>query len=445
MQKKVFITSLGCSKNFVDTEVMTASLMLKGISFTNDINDADIILINTCAFIQSARDETIEEIEAAIEWKNDIPGRKIIVGGCIVQWDKDKSFRNKYHEVDLWTGIDESKDLGDIFISLYDDEEFAHIANTDATYLYNDSTPRLQLTPQHFAYIKISDGCKNNCTYCSIPSIRGDLRSRSIESVVNEAKNFIEQGVSELILIGQDLTAFANDNDSGESLTQLLLELDKIADGVWIRLMYAHPASFSDDLIEVMKNAKNILPYIDLPLQHISDNILKKMNRKVTRSDIEKLLIKIRTIPDIVIRTTFIVGFPGETEEEFQELYDFVKKERFDRLGVFGYSKEEAVPANKMGKFISQNIIDKRHDAIMELQAEISLEKNKALIDKELDVLIDAIDEERVAIGRTYMDAPDIDNIVYFNIMDLNEITPGYFIPIIIDEVSEYDLNGYIS
>ncbi len=435
-EKLVYVISLGCSKNFVDTEIMAASLVTHNIGITSDIRDADICLINTCAFIQSARDETVEVIEDTILWKNKKKRRKIIVSGCITQWDKDGEFRKKYNKVDLWMGVDDSEKIYDKIATIAKQGEKV-VLRDKPTYLYDEKTPRLQLTLPHFSYVKIADGCDNNCSYCSIPNIRGKFRSRTISSVRKESQNLLNNGVKELLFIAQDVTSYGKDREK-ENIVELLKEIDTLEGDFWIRLMYAHPAYFTDELIELMKNSKHILPYIDIPFQHISDNILKSMNRKVSKKESVDLIKKLKkAIPEITFRTTFLVGYPGETEKDFQELYDFVKEIKFDRLGVFPYSLEPNTKAYSMENQVSADIANERCDKLMQLQSEIALENNKKLIEKEFTVIIDSFDGDE-AISRSYQDAPEIDNLIVFDAPAHLDI--GDFAKVKVVDCSEYDL-----
>ena len=443
MNKFVYIVSLGCAKNLVDTEVAAGALAVDGIGFAEDPEDADVYFINTCAFIPPARKEAESFIKEAVKWKKLKKGRRIIVGGCLTNWDKEKTFVKKYAQVDDWITTDEAENLAQHVHSLYSKNKKNGAPLTDATfapvYLYNEKTPRLQLTPPHFAYLKIADGCNNNCSYCAIPGIRGKLRSRTLVSVLKEAQNLIQNGVKELIITAQDITAFNKDSNT-ENLPSLLRELDALEGDFMIRLLYAHPAHLTDASIRIFANAKHLLHYLDMPLQHISDKILKSMNRKVNSCEIRKKLAALKkAVPDMAIRTTFMVGFPGETEEDFAELYDFVKEQRFTRLGVFTYYPEPGTPAANMPNKISAKIAEKRQADLMELQAEISLGKNRQLIGKELDVIIDRLDpDEEIAIGRTYMDAPEIDNEVVVN--NISDCQPGDIVKVKIDSANAYEL-----
>ncbi len=448
----IYIVSLGCAKNFVDTEVMAASLVTSNTLITPYDDEANIFLINSCAFIKSARDETTEVINDAIKWKNSVDfERHIIVSGCINQWDIDNEFRKKFTDVDLWVGIDEAKNIGAIVNDLVGHKNViadSQIVTKNPQFLYDESTPRLQLTAPHYAYLKISDGCINNCTYCSIPLIRGKLRSRSVDSVVKEAKNLVNNGVQELLLIGQDLTAFGNDIDNDEDLAMLLLKLDKLEGDFSIRILYNHPAHLTKEILDIMANSEHILHYFDIPLQHISDSILEQMNRKVNRESIEELLNYARKVmPDVAIRTTFIVGFPGETEANFVELRDFIKEQKFTRMGVFAYCEEPHTKAINFDKKVPTDVALNRCDELMQIQAQISFDHNESCIGDEFIVVVDSLDvENNEAICRSYMDAPEVDNVIIVNCNKkiMNELQIGSCISVEIDDCETYELYGHI-
>lgn len=436
----VYMVSLGCPKNLVDSEVMTGSLLVNGFGLTMDATDADIYIINTCAFIESARQDTVDAIEDAVEWKElDPENRMLIVTGCMVQWDKKDKVKNEWPEVDLWTGLDTIEQLPEKIAEIKTNPKFhgRTIRQSEPCYLYSDETPRFQWTLPHLAYLKIGEGCNNRCSYCSIPDIRGVLRSRKISSLRIEAENLIKGGVKELILIAQDITAFGHDTEQG-TLADLLRELQSIDADFKIRLLYAHPSHLTDEIIDVMAQCPKVLPYLDLPLQHISDHLLTAMRRHVTRHQIEDVLAKLRKrIPNIVLRTTFITGFPGETDEDFQELKEFVKTWKFDRLGVFSYSPEEDTPASSLKDAVSPEIAVARAEEIMKIQGEISLQRNKELVGKEFSVIIDEVTKKH-ATGRTYMDAPEIDNIV--QVSPARDIKVGDIINVKITRGGRYDL-----
>lgn len=440
-EKRVFIISLGCPKNFVDTEIMAGKLLQSGnFTLTFSQQEADIVLINTCAFLPSAREETYETIELAIDWKMRRPKqRKIAVTGCLIQWDKEREFLQTYPEVDVWSGVDGVADIANA-LGL-NSGELRGEADSPC-YIYDENTARLQLTIPHVAYLKIADGCDNRCSYCSIPNIRGSLRSRTIDSCLKEAQNLLNNGVKELVLIAQDITAFGQESESGETLAKLLLELDKLEGNFWIRLLYTHPAHYTDEFIEVVKNSKHIAHYVDIPLQHIADDILLRMGRKVGKARVEEILTKLRTaMPEIAIRTTFITGFPGETEEHYAELKKLVQDYEFERFGVFAYSPEPNTPAANMANQVDVELAEARATELMEIQQEISLKHNQSLIGKKVTVLLDEADGNEGA-GRSYLDAPEIDNYIY--VSSDQELTAGEFYEVEITSAEEYDLFGTV-
>ncbi len=437
----VYIVSLGCPKNLVDTELMSGNLISNGWGITFSPDEANVFLINTCAFIPPARDEAKDFVEEAIYWKNErVDERKIIVTGCLVQWDKDEAFRREYPEIDLWLGIDQVTRVAEYLQQVLTAAPATNIfmRQNDPAFIYDDRMPRLQLTLPHLAYLKITEGCDNRCSYCLIPSIRGGLRSRSIKSVVAEAAGLLQNGVRELVLIGQDITAFGMDNNGQGNLAGLLRELDQFDTKYWLRLMYTHPAHFSDELIETIANAKHVLPYIDLPLQHISDRILQAMGRKISRDGIIALLEQLRkTIPNLALRTTFITGFPGETERDFEELKSFVQEHEFQRFGVFSFFSEPDAPASKLPFSIPHAVGEQRAAELMNIQAEISLRNNRLLIGRNLEVIFDVCRPDG-AVGRSIMDAPEIDNSVV--IKGRTNIRPGDIRQVEVTDANAYDL-----
>ncbi|HBC85476.1 MAG TPA: 30S ribosomal protein S12 methylthiotransferase RimO [Lentisphaeria bacterium] len=443
----VYTVSLGCPKNFVDTEILTGHLLSGNIGLAETPGEADVYMINTCAFIPPARTEAESFIRKAVAWKKKKPStRKIAICGCLVQWDKKMEYAGKYPEVDLWLGIDKVANIAKHVRALYENNTGKPVRSysENPEFLHDENTPRLQLTPRHYAYIKIADGCDNRCAYCAIPGIRGGLRSRPSESVLNEAESLIANGCKELIIIAQDTTAYGKDlRNSHENLPNLLKELDSLKGDFWIRLLYTHPAHFSDELIAVFKNSKHILPYVDMPLQHISDRILMSMGRKIRSEQINILLSKLRAeIPGIAIRTTFLVGYPGETEEDFKELGNFVRSQKFERLGAFTYYPEAGTPASAFSNKVPEDVAEKRKDIIMRIQAENSLERNTLLGGKILEVLVDKV-ENGQATGRTFMDAPDIDNTVKVKI-GKSEVSPGDVVKVKITSCGIYDVEGEI-
>jgi len=438
----IHITSLGCAKNLVDTELAAASLLTEGFGFSQDLAGADVEFINTCAFIKPAREEASKAIALAVKWKSKRPSRRIVVGGCVVEWDKTGEFRASFPEVDLWTRVDSASSLGRIVKGLQAGSSPAEPASGAPKFIYDHSTPRLQLTPGHYAYLKISEGCDNRCSYCAIPSIRGPLRSRAGSSVVAEARNLLRNGCKELIVIAQDSGAFGRDRKgSGDSLPKLIKELDALDGEFWLRVMYVHPAHATDELIEAMASARHLVPCLEMPLQHISDPVLKAMGRRIDRASTEALIAKMREgVPGLGLRTTFLVGFPGETEASFKELLDFVKAAKFERLGVFSYCREDGTPAAKMDAQLPPGLADERRAAVMEAQAAISLARNKALAGSALDVIVDEISGRGKAKARTFMDAPEIDNLV--SLSGFPRLKPGDFAKAMIVSGSEYELEG---
>jgi ribosomal protein S12 methylthiotransferase len=439
----VFIASLGCPKNLVDTEVVAASFFSENIGLTGDIDEADVFLVNTCAFIPPAREEAESVIDEALDWKAEAPNeRKVVVCGCLVQWDKKSVYPENYPEVDLWLGIDQAEKAGSRIKALFSKKGKRKklFKNKTPGFLYDHRTPRLQLTLPHFAYIKIAEGCDNRCSYCTIPSIRGGLRSRTIKSVLKEAESLLEIGVKELAIIAQDSSAFGADRRGRENLSKLLKGLDSLGGDFWIRVLYAHPGSFDEKLVETFASSKHVLPYIDLPLQHISDRILKSMNRKVTSNQIRSLLELMRKeIKDIAIRTTFITGYPGETEEDFEELLSFVKEQEFERMGAFSYYPEKGTKAASFSPAIPAKTAEARCRKLMKIQSKISLKNNKKLVGKHFDVIVDALGGGGTARGRTYMDAPEVDNAV---ILDIGKarIASGDIVKAKITDAAEFDL-----
>ena len=433
------MVSLGCPKNLVDSEVMAGVLLTNGVMLNMDKNSAEYYLINTCAFLPGARSECERAIAEGIRWKKRSPEvRKLIVAGCLIQQDKENLIRSKYPEVDAWSGVDGVEDIFKTFQTAQAGYTTGDTA--EPRYLYNEKTPRMQLTLPHVAYLKIADGCNNRCAYCSIPNIRGSLRSRSIESVLIEAGNLIANGVRELIVIAQDVTAYGADRSDGATLAKLLHEMDKLPGDFVIRLLYTHPAHYTDEFFAEYAVNSHLLPYLDIPLQHINENILLKMGRKTGRKTIEDVLQKIRAArPESAIRTTFITGLPGEGDSEFAELAEFVREQRFARLGVFSYSPEPGTPAAERTDRVSIDIAEERAGKIMQLQETISLAANRALIGKTVTVICDQADG-RSGIGRTFADAPEIDNMVHFS--GNKRLQSGKSYQVEITDAKTFDLYG---
>lgn len=432
----VYAVSLGCSKNFVDMEVMAAALVTHGYGIAVEPTEADAYLVNTCAFIPPARQEAEQHIAAAIKWKKAANARrKVVVSGCLCQWDKDGSYRRKFPMVDAWLGVDQPLELSACLDRLFVGEAPAPAPSRPPEYLYDHNTPRLQLTPPHYAYLKIADGCDNHCAYCSIPAIRGKLRCRTQESVVTEARNLLNNGAKELIVIAQDSTAFGK--GTRDTLASLLRALDALEGGFWIRLHYAHPARFTDELIETFALGRHLLPYIDMPLQHISDKLLKAMNRNVTQDEILKLLEKLRrNVPGVCLRSTFLAGFPGETEADFKELLAFAHEFKFERLGAFAFYPEPNTKAATLRGQVPAATADARQKALIKIHEENSLALNKRLEGSEFDVIIDSAHGKDFA-GRTYMDSPDIDNVT--RVKSKQKLRPGDVVRARITSATAYE------
>lgn len=443
---RIGIKSLGCPKNFVDTEIICGKLREKGYQIGEKIDNSDIVIVNTCSFIGDAVEESIEEILNMVKLKKEGKIKHIIVTGCLPQRYKDDNISQELPEVDAFLGVGDLLEIDDVIKSVLQGEQIYKV-RPEPKFLYNHNTPRTILTPKHYAYIKISEGCQNNCSYCLIPKLRGNYRSRKMEDIIEEVKILSEKQIlSEIILIGQDTTLYGIDLYGEYKLAELLkkLSLLELNNLKWIRLLYTHPAHYNDELIEVIASYPKICHYLDLPLQHISDKILKRMNRPVKKSYVISLINKLRArIPNLSLRTTFIVGFPGESDKDFEELLDFVKEFRFERLGAFVFSREEGTPAYNFPQQIPMRIKKERLKELMLTQKSISEEINSSYIGKEIEVLIDEIKsgKTKIAIGRTKGDAPEIDGKV---IIRTNQAQVGKFVKVKVTKASEYDLAGEI-
>ncbi|WP_326909126.1 30S ribosomal protein S12 methylthiotransferase RimO [Sedimentibacter sp. MB31-C6] len=436
--KKIYMHSLGCSKNLVDSENMLGILTEKGYEITDYADKADYIIINTCSFINDAMEESVNSILSAADIKYQVnKNAKIIVTGCLAQ-RFGSELSKEIPEVDIIVGTS-GFDKIDKYIEEYEKENKLIVKTSEDE--INEILPRNTLTPSWYAYLKISEGCSNNCTYCIIPKIRGKYKSRKIENIVDEARVLAKKGVKEIIIIAQDTSKYGLDIYNERKLHEVIHKISEI-DGIeWIRIHYMYPEDVYDDLINEFKNNNKLLKYFDIPLQHISDNILKKMNRKTNKEQIITLISKIRKEVDgAVIRTSLITGFPGETEEEHKELKDFLQKYKLDRVGIFKYSREENTPAYKLPNQISENVKEQRHDELMELQLGISYELNSNKIGNTYDVLIEEKDVENIYVGRTYMDSIEIDGCVY--VTSDEELTIGNIYKVKINDALEYDLIG---
>ena len=429
---KIGFVSLGCSKNLVDTEMMIGLAKNNGLEIVNNEKDADVILINTCGFIESAKQEAINTILEMAEYKKNGNCKFLIVTGCLVQRYKEELQEN-LPEVDLFITIDEYNNFGKIMQKLIN-------KNINSCALRYEE--RVLTTGSATAYLKIAEGCSNRCTYCAIPYIRGPYVSRKMEDILEEAKHLNEKGIKEVIVIAQDTTKYGIDIYGKPMLAELLKKLCEFDKFKWIRFLYAYPESITEELVETVKNNEKICKYFDIPIQHISDTVLKRMNRKSTGKQIKDLIKRIKQeIPDAIFRTSLIVGFPGETEEDFEKLLNFVEKTKFNKLGVFEYSKEDGTPAEKLKDQIPEKVKNKRWNLIMALQQKISEEKLKEHMGKEYEVLVEKITDKYI-IGRTKMDVPDMDGLVYIKNSKYAEI--GTFLNCVITSVKEYDLIGRV-
>ena len=431
----VGFVSLGCSKNLVDTEMMIGLFKNNNFKIVNNPKEAEIIVINTCGFIEPAKQEAINTILEMSEYKNK-KCKYLIVMGCLVERYK-KDLQKLLPEVDLFLAIKEYEKAWEEISKLINIPEEGKYTNME--YLEREIS-----TGNNMAYLKIAEGCSNRCTYCAIPAIRGPFESRKIEDVLEEAEQLAKKGVKELVVIAQDTTKYGIDLYGKTCLAELLEKLCKINGFKWIRFLYAYPETITDELIEVVKNNEKICNYFDIPIQHISDSVLKKMNRKSNEESIKELIKKIRKeIPNVIIRTSLIVGFPGETQEDFEKLCEFVKTAKFDRMGAFTYSKEDGTPAERLPNQIHGNTKKARYNKIMKIQKEISDQKGKEKIGKIYEVLVENKSfDGKYLVGRTYMDVPDEDGVVYIESSDTSLI--GKFIKVKITDYSDYDLIGKI-
>lgn len=435
---KVSMISLGCPKNQVDGEIMLKLLSDAGIEYTADEYEADAVIVNTCGFINSAKKEAIDAILDAAELKEKGKLKALVVTGCLAERYMD-DIRRELPEVDAVVGIGSNRNIAEIVKEAVGGEKKNYPAPKSS--LLMDSH-RILANESHYAYLRIADGCSNCCTYCAIPKIRGEYRSRNFESIVEEAENLAEAGVKEIILIAQDITRYGVDLYKRPRLAELLREIAKIDKIKWIRLLYTYPDLITDELIDTIASEEKVLNYIDIPLQHASGKILKKMNRRGDAESLSALINKIRTkIPGVTIRTTFITGFPSESEEDFDILCDFVEKMRFDRMGAFAYSAEEGTAAAEMADQIDEKTKTERQNIIMEIQYRIMEEQNALKIGKTEQVLVEGYDgENELYFGRSRADAPDIDCRVYFTSKD--KCRAGDLVNVEISEVMEYDLLG---
>lgn len=443
---KIGIVSLGCPKNLVDSETMLGLIHEEKYEITNDPSEAEIIIVNTCGFIESAKEESINTILQMAEYKKSGSCKYIIVTGCLSQRYAEELF-NELPEADAIAGVEVYDEIGSIIKRVMNGERFIMLERSKPDVIYTSKEtflPRILTTPSYTAYLKIAEGCDNCCSYCAIPKIRGPYRSKPMEQVLKEAKALADNGVKELIVVAQDTTRYGEDLPGGKLLlSDLLKELNKIESLKWIRVMYCYPNNFTDELIETFASLDKVCKYVDLPLQHASNRLLASMNRYDTREEVETLLAKLRKrIPGIVIRTTFIVGFPGETDADFEELKEFVEQQRFENAGVFAYSQEEGTVAGAMPNQIPDEIKQERYHELMALQAQISEEIHKDTEGQTLEVLVEGIEEDGSGLhyGRSYREAPDIDGLVF--IENPGDIKPGCFVKVNILQGFTYESVG---
>lgn len=435
---RVYLDSLGCSKNQIDAERMLFNLKEEGLSVVFDDSKADVVIINTCAFIQSAKEEAIEEILKYAKLKNDGEIKGVIITGCLSERYREEVVK-EFPEADAVLGIGSNEEIAKAVKKAYGNEHYVSFGNKENLKLDGG---RIRLDLPHIGYLKIADGCSNNCAYCAIPKIRGKLRSVSINEVLNEAKKLISENVKELILIAQDSTVYGLDLPEKSSLKILLKKLCELDGDFKIRLLYCYPERIDDELIQIIKDEDKILNYLDIPIQHSSNKILKSMNRHITKEQIQNLIDKLRKqIPNIAIRTTVMVGFPGETKEDFEDLYNFIDKNKFERLGCFSYSREENTKACYMENQIPEDIKDERRQLIETLQYDILIKQNRNEIGKVYRAVVDGKDEALSEyIARSYKDAPEVDTFIIFN--SSRELNCGDFVTLKITDCNEYDLVG---
>ena len=438
---KILCISLGCDKNLVDTEKMLGLLRGGGYEFTDDEAEADAILINTCCFIGDAKEESVNTILEMAQWRTSGPCKALIVTGCLAQRYRDEIL-TEIPEVDAVVGTSAYDEIAEVLDKALKGEKSERFADINA--LPKVAADRIVTTGGYYAFLKIAEGCDKRCTYCIIPSLRGSYRSVPMEELLGEARTLARQGVKELILVAQETTLYGVDLYGKKSLPRLLRELCRIPGIQWIRIQYCYPEEITEELIDVIAEEEKICHYLDLPIQHASDRILKRMGRRTTQESLRQIVGHLRErIPDIVLRTTLISGFPGETQEDHEILMDFLNDMEFERLGVFAYSQEEDTPAASFPDQVPEEVKEERRDEVMELQQEIAFDKSEAMVGRVLEVLIEGkVADENAYVGRTYMDAPGVDGLLFVNTDE--ELMTGDFVRVKVTGAAEYDLIGEI-
>jgi ribosomal protein S12 methylthiotransferase len=436
---RIMFVSLGCDKNLVDTENMLGILKDKGFEFTDDEMQADVIAVNTCCFIHDAKQESINTILEMAEHKKDAVCKALIVTGCLAHRYKDE-ITKEIPEVDALIGTSSYDKIAEVVLSVLEGKGYSCVEDTDRLPVVKNH--RIMTTGGYYEYLKIAEGCDKHCTYCIIPAVRGNFRSFEMEYLLEQARYLADNGTKELILVAQETTVYGTDIYGKKALPELLRKLCRIDGLEWIRILYCYPEEITDELIQVIKEEPKICKYLDMPIQHSSDNILKRMGRRTTRQELVDVITKLRNnIPDIALRTTLITGFPGETEEDIDDLLDFVDTMEFDRLGVFTYSPEEGTPAASMTDQIPENIKEERRNRIMELQQEVSLDKSADMVGRVIPVMVEGkITDDDAYVGRSYKDAPNVDGYVFINTNA--QLMSGQIVNVSITGSMEYDLIG---
>lgn len=438
---KILLISLGCDKNLVDSEMMLGMLEEKGYTFTDDESEAEAVVVNTCCFINDAKEESINTLLEMAQLKESGQLKALIAAGCLAQRYREE-IQKEIPQVDAIVGTTAVAEIVEALDEVLAGKGSNHYQDINAAPV--TGAKRLVTTGGHFAYLKIAEGCDKHCTYCIIPKVRGSFRSVPMESLLEEAARLAEDGVKELILVAQETTLYGVDLYGKKSLPALLHKLAQISGIYWIRILYCYPEEITDELIDTIAAEPKVCHYLDIPIQHASDNILKRMGRRTTEAELRGMIGRLREkIPDICLRTTLISGFPGETKEDFENLYNFVDEMEFDRLGVFTYSQEEDTPAAAMPEQIADKIKEARRDELMELQQEIAFEKAKDMVGRVLTVIIEGkVADEETYVGRTYRDAPNVDGYLFVN--TTANLMTGDFVKVLVTDANEYDLIGEI-